>query len=86
MSISDRHADAAQAAIKRAVAAFIRSIDRIEERHDAMSFQLIEEWVLLELCEVLTKRIDGNKTQMPEALLKLSNAMADYRDSRWADR
>jgi hypothetical protein len=40
---------------------------------------------LLKLCEELTKRIDAGPLLGP-AELKLSNALADYRDSRFEER
>jgi hypothetical protein len=90
--LTERQFREADAAVERAVAAFIRRIDRIEERHattdrgDGVPFQIIEEVMLLKLCHELAKRLDWRRTQVPPAILKLSNALADYRDSHWEDR
>jgi len=89
---TERQFREADAAVERAVAALIRRIDRIEERHattdgwDGVPFQIIEELMLLKLCDALAERLDGRRTQIPPAILKLSNALADYRDSHWEDR
>lgn len=85
---TDRHFREAEAAIGRAVSAFMSAIDRIEERadRDGVSFQLVEEVMLLKLCKDLIKRLDTRRTNIPPATLKLSNALADYRDTRWEER
>ena len=54
-----------------------------------MLFKHIVERVLLALCDEMTKLIDHPdiaKHGMGTAMMKLSNALADYRDSRWEDR
>ncbi len=57
-------------------------------RWDDVASDYILEQLLLKLCDELTKLIDRpNFASMPgPATLNLSNALADYRDSRFADR
>ena len=84
---TDRQLQEADAAIERAVAAFMSAINRMMRRWDYVSSQYILEGVLLKLCEELTKRIDkGHPRIGPETLNKLANALADYRDPRGEDR
>ena len=79
----------ADAAADKAVAAFIGQ-DRIDVRGngDAVAPAYIVERVLLVLCDEMTKLIDDPDlaNSMGPALLKLSNALADFRDSRWEER
>ena len=79
----------ADAAVDKAIAAFIGE-DRIDVREmgDAVAPAYIVERVLLMLCDEMTKLIDDPDlaNSMGPALLKLSNALADFRDSRWEDR
>jgi hypothetical protein len=73
-------------AVERTVATFMSAIDRM--MGEAVAPQYILERVLLQLCEELTKRIDGflPLDEVSFSTLKLSNALADYRDSRWEER
>ena len=54
---------------------------------DAVAPAYILESVLLTLCEELTKLIDDPDLAnvMGEVMLKLSDALADFRDSRWEE-
>jgi hypothetical protein len=74
----------ADAAIERAVAAFMSAIDHMMKRWDGVAAQYILERVLLELCEELPMRI-GTRSIGP-ATVKLSNALADYRESPAEER
>jgi hypothetical protein len=58
------------------------------EMGDAVAPAYIVERVLLMLCGEMTKLIDDPDlaNSMGPALLKLSNALADFRDSRWEER
>ena len=76
--------DAVKADAERAVAAFMSAWDRIDGKGwPYVPPTEVEGYVLLALCEALCKRIDGFQSRPPDALLKLSNALADYRDSGW---
>jgi hypothetical protein len=86
MAFTDRQTLAARAAIRRAVVTFMRSIDRLETRRGPIASDLIEEWVLLELFEALNKRLQGRAVRLSDAMLKLSNALADCRNSRSENR
>jgi hypothetical protein len=78
----------ADAAIERAVAAFMIKVNLMLAESQAVAPTYIVENVLLTLCEELTKLIDDPvlAEHMGPATLKLSNALADYRDSRSVDR
>jgi hypothetical protein len=78
----------ADLAIERSVTEFIRTIEQMTGRWDVVAPTYIVEGVLLKLCEELTKLIDDPHLigHLGSATLKLSNALADYRDSRWEDR
>ena len=69
--------------------AFIGKIESMSGKWDAVAHQHIVERVLLALCDEMTKLIDHPdiaEHSMGTAMMKLSNALADYRDSRWEDR
>ena len=79
----------ADAAVDKAVAAFLGKIEgNGGEMGDAVAPAYIVERVLLMLCDEMTKLIDDPDlaNSMGPALLKLSNALADFRDSRWEER
>jgi len=79
----------ADAAVDKAVAAFLGKIESMsKEMGDAVPPAYIVERVLLMLCDEMTKLIDDPDlaNSMGPALLKLSNALADFRDSRWEER
>jgi hypothetical protein len=87
--MSNRQFREADAAIERAVGKFIGAIERIEGRFDSVSPAYVVEAMLIELCEKLTKKIDTPNMAdivLGPAEIKLSNALADYRDSRFVDR
>ena len=75
----------ADAAADKAIAAFIGKIDSMSGKWDAVAPAYILERVL---CDEMTKLIDDPDlaNSMGPALVKLSNALADFRDSRWEDR
>jgi hypothetical protein len=84
---TDRQFEQADAAATRAVTTFVSAIDRMMGRWEDVAPQDILEHVLLLLCDELTKRIDRDcLSPLDDATLKLSNALADYRDSRWEER
>ena len=83
----------ADAAVDKAVATFIGKIELMPGKWDAVARAYIVERVLLALCHEMTKLIDTQSIDDPDlvnsmgpAILKLSNALADYRDSRFEDR
>jgi hypothetical protein len=87
--MSDRQFREADAAIERAVATFISTIERMEGRWESVAPTYVIETVLLKLCAKLTELIDGPDlatSLIGSAEVKLSNALADYRDSRARDR
>jgi hypothetical protein len=57
------------------------TIDRMMGRWEDVGGSYILEQLLLKLCEELAKRLDA-ESDLGEATLQLSNALADYRDSR----
>jgi hypothetical protein len=81
---TDQQFREANIAIERAVATFMSAIDHMMGRWDGASSQYILERVVLGLCEELPKRIDAQSTG--PATLKLSKALADYRNSRREER
>ena len=78
----------ADAAVDKAVAAFIGKIKSMSGKWDAVAPAYIAERMLLALCDKMTKLIDDPDlaNSMGPAMLKLSNALADFRDSRWEER
>ena len=78
----------ADAAVDKAVAVFISKIESISGKWDVVAPAYILEGVLLTLCEEMTKLIDDPDLAnvMGEAMLKLSDALANFRESRWEDR
>jgi hypothetical protein len=78
----------ADAAVDKAVVAFISKIKSISGKWDAVAPAYIAQRVLLVLCDKMTKLIDDPEltNSMGPAMLKLSNALANYRDSRWEER
>ena len=81
---TDQQFREADIAIERAVATFMSAIDHMMKRWDNVTTQYILEHVLLELCEELPMRIDTHSTG--PATVKLSNALADYRESPAVER
>ena len=76
----------ADAAADKAIAAFIGKIESMSGKWDAVAPAYILERVLLGLCDETTKLIDDPANSMGPALVNLSDALADFRDSRWDDR
>ncbi len=74
----------ADAAVDKAVADFISKIETMSGRWDGVAPAYILESVLLALCEEMTRLIDDPDLAnvMGEAMLKLSDALADYRGLR----
>ena len=81
---TERQFQEADAAVDKAVAAFISKIESMSEKWDAVARAYIVERGLLVLCEEMTKLIDDPDLAnvMGEAMLKLSDALADYRGLR----
>ena len=84
MDDTERQFREADAAVAEAVAVFISEIESMSGRWEAVAPAYILESVLLTLCEELTKLIDDPDLAnvMGEAMLKLSDALADYRGLR----
>jgi hypothetical protein len=80
--------DQADAAIEKEVAAFMKGIEAMFGKWEEVERKYIAERTLLTLCDEMTKLLDEPyfALHMGSATLKLSNAMADYRDSRFEDR
>jgi hypothetical protein len=78
----------ADAAVERAVDAFMARIESMFGKWEPVASTYIVERMLLILCHRMTKLLDDPcfAEHMGPATLKLSNAMADYRDSRFVDR
>ena len=78
----------ADAAVDEAVATFMSKIESMSGKWDAVAPAYVIERMLLVLCEEMTKLIDDPDLAniMGPAMVKLSNALADFRDSRWEDR
>ena len=56
---------------------------------DDVAGDYIIEGVILRLCDEIAKLIDQPdfaKHNMSPAMMKLSNALADFRDARWEER
>lgn len=73
----------ADAAVDKAVAAFFGNIESMSGRWDAVARAYIIERVVMGLCNETTKLIDSPDfaIDMEPAMLRLSNALADYRDA-----
>jgi hypothetical protein len=82
---TERQFQKADAAVDQAVAAFMSEIEPMLGKWEAVAPQYILEHVLLALCTEVSRLVDESKIDGPDTL-KLSNALADYRDSRWEDR
>jgi hypothetical protein len=79
----------ADAAVDQAVDAFIGKIESMSGKWDAVARSYIVERMLPTLCDEIVKLIDDPdfaKHSIGSAMMKLSKALADYRDARWADR
>ena len=78
----------ADAAIDKAIVAFIGKIKSTALQWEAVAPAYVVERALLLVCNEMTKLIDdpGLAERMGPAMAKLSNALADFRDSRFDDR
>ena len=78
----------ADAAVDKAVATFMSKIESMSGKWDAVAPAYVIERMLLVLCEEMTKLIDDPDLAniMGPAMVKLSNALAEFRESRWEDR
>jgi hypothetical protein len=85
---TERQFQAADAAIESTVAAFMSKIEQMLGRWEAVAPTYIVEGTLLALCDGVTKLIDDpiRADIAGPATLKLSNALADYRDSLPTER
>ena len=84
----ERQFQQADAAIERAVTAFMKRVDALMGRWEAVSPTYIAENVLLELCAEVSKLTDDPvvRNYAGTATIKLANALADYRDSHFVER
>jgi|RhiMethySRZTD1v2_1073278.scaffolds.fasta_scaffold3385702_1 hypothetical protein len=78
----------ADAAVERAVTDFMSKIEPMFVKWEAVASVYILERVLLALCTEASKLADDPvlSSFVGDATLRLSNAVADYRDSRPEDR
>ena len=78
----------ADSAVARVVDAFMTRIELMFRKLEPVYATYILERLLLILCHRMTKLLDDPRfaEHMGPATMKLSNAMADYRDSRCVDR
>jgi hypothetical protein len=85
---TERQFQAADAAIESAVTAFMSNIDQLSGKWEAVGATYIVQSTLLALCDGMTKLIDDPILAYlaSPAALKLSNALADYRDSLPSER
>jgi len=85
---TERQFDQANAAIDRTVATFIKRVEALMGRWEAVSAQYVAEVVLLELCAEMSRLTDDAivRNFAGPATVKLSNAFADYRDSQFVER
>ena len=80
--------DKADSAVARMVDAFIARIESMFGKLEPVYATYILERMLLILCHRITKLLHDPRfaEHMGPETMKLSNAMADYRDSRCVDR
>jgi hypothetical protein len=85
---TERQFQEADDAVDQAVADFMSKIGSMSGKWEAVAPAYIVERVLLALCDELTKLIDDSDiaNSMGPAILKLTLALAEYRDSRGVDR
>jgi hypothetical protein len=79
--------DKADSAVARVVDAFMTRIELMFGKLEPVYATYILQRLLLILCHRMTKLLDDPRfaEHMRPATMKLSNAMADYRDSRCVD-
>jgi hypothetical protein len=79
--------DKADSAVARLIDAFMTQIEAMFWKLEPSYATYILERLLLILCHRMTKLLDDPRfaEHMRPATMKLSNAMADYRDSRCVD-
>ena len=87
-SSTERQFQEADASVDQAVAAFISEMKSMSGKWEAVAPAYIVERVLLALCDELTKLIDDPDiaNSMGPPILKLSLALAEYRDTRREQR
>ena len=81
---TERQFHEAEEAIERTVASFIGEINQLSGQWKAVAPAYVVQGVLLALCENVSNLIDDPKLAdalLGPATLRLSNALADYRDS-----
>jgi hypothetical protein len=79
----------ASRAVDRTVSDVAAEIDELYnkvDRLEAVAPDTVREWFLSGLVGVLLERVVDKISQPGDATLKLSNALADYRDSQWEER
>ena len=81
---TERQFREADAAVKRAVTVFVREIKPMLGKWEAVAPAYVIERLLLALCTEMSKLTDDHVVRdfAQPALTKLSNALADYRDTR----
>ena len=76
----------AHRAIDRAVNNIDSEINRLFEKVSKLELfapSVVSELLLMELVDMLSKRLVDRAIQPGDETLKLGNALADYRDSQW---
>jgi hypothetical protein len=81
---TERQFQEADAALEGAVITFKREIKPTLGKWEAVAPAYIVERLMLALCTEMSKLVDESKID-GEATLRLSNALADYRDTRWEE-
>jgi hypothetical protein len=85
---TDRQFQEADAAVEQTVAAFMGKVEPLLVNWEAVAPTYIVQCLLLTLCREVSKLVDDPVVRdfAGPATVRLSNALADYRDSRSADR
>jgi hypothetical protein len=84
---TERQFQEAEAAVEQAIAAFRSKIKSVMPgKWEAVAPAYLRARLLVGLCKEMAKLIDDPDLGIGPAELKLSNALADYRDARAGDR
>jgi hypothetical protein len=86
--MAEQNFEQADAAVKQAVATFVKRIEMLMVRWQAVAPSYVAERVLHELCAEMSRLADDPvvRDHAGPAMVKLANALADYRDARGGHR